>query len=52
MSSSLLIKYHPINVEDNWKIDVIQEIIQIKNQILEDFSNPELEEILQHICSA
>ena len=53
-SDILQIKYHHIKEEDRWKTDVIKEIVQIKNEKLEveGFSNPELEEILQHICSA
>jgi hypothetical protein len=54
VSDILHIEYHPINVEESWKIGVIQKSIQIKNEKLEveGFSNPELEEILQRIYSA
>ena len=50
----LEIKYHPIMDEDKWKTSVIKEIVQIRNGKLEveGFSNLELDEILQHICSA
>ena len=53
-SDILQIKYHPIKEEDKWKTGVIKELIQINNKKLEveGFSNPELEEILQQICSA
>ena len=53
-SDILQINYHPIKEEDRWKTGVIKEIVQIKNEKLEveGFSNPELEEILQQICSA
>ena len=48
------IKYHPIKSEDLWKVDVIQEIIEVKSRKLEidDFNQDELEDILTSLCTS
>ena len=48
------IKYNEINKEDEWKVNFIKEIIDIKaNQIeVENFSYDELDEILNHLCTS
>ena len=48
------IEYFPIDEMDKWKVDVIKEIIDVKNRILdiEDFELEKLEEILTHLCTS
>ena len=48
------IKYHPIKSEDLWKVDAIQEIIEVKSRRLEidDFNQDELEDILTYLCTS
>ena len=48
-----LLKYHPLPDEEKWKVGVISEIIQARNNKLEvhGFTNAELVEILNHLCS-
>ena len=52
-SDAMRIKYHPIKLEDQWKVGMIQEINQMRNDKLEveGFTDIELEEILEHLCS-
>ena len=46
------LKYHPIQVEEMWKVNMIREVIETKNNNLElvDFSEGELDEILEFLC--
>ena len=46
------ISYHPTRADDKWKETIVKEIIEVKNEQLEDsgFSSEELDEILEHIC--
>ena len=48
------IEYYPIKGEDLWKVDAIQEIIEVKSRRLEidDFNQDELEDILTHLCTS
>ena len=44
--------YKPMENNERWKINIIQEIIEMKNGILEmdNFKRDELEEILEYLC--
>ena len=46
------LKYHKAAIEDSWKIDIVKELIEIKNDqlSLNDFTKEELNEILTHLC--
>ena len=46
------LKYHKVAIEDSWKIDIVKELIEIKNDqlSLNDFTKEELNEILTHLC--
>ena len=48
------IEYFPINEADRWKVNVIKEIIEVKNKHLDiaNFELEELEEILTHLCTS
>ena len=48
------IEYFPLDEADRWKIDIIKEIINVKNRTLDiaDFALEELEEILTHLCTS
>ena len=48
------LRYHGISFEDNWKVDFIHEIIEIKNNQLEvnEFSKEELNDILEYLCTS
>lgn len=45
--------YDPIPVSDEWKVEFAKEIIDIKNNrlVLQDFSNKELNGIMEQICT-
>ena len=46
------LKYREVTIEDSWKIDIVKEIIEIKNDqlSLNDFTKEELNDILTHLC--
>ena len=48
------VEYHPIKNEYLWKVDAIQEIIEVKSRRLEidDFNKDELEYILTYLCTS
>ena len=48
------IDYFPINQTDSWKVNAIQEIINVKNKTLDiaNFEVEEIEEILTHLCTS
>ena len=45
-------EYAPVKPEDAWKIDMVKELIEVReNQAsIENFTRDELEEILEHVC--
>ena len=47
------VKYHPLEAEEEWKVNLIHEIIQIKEEQLDvpDFSLASLEELLTFLCT-
>ena len=51
-NDALNIKYHPIKVEEIWKVSMIEEIIEAKNSNIEivDFTEEELAEIMEFLC--
>ena len=48
------IEYFPMDRVDSWKVDVIREIIDVKNQTakIENFEIEELETILNYLCTS
>ena len=46
------IQYAPVMPDDVWKVDMVKELIEVRaNQAtIENFSDDELEEILEHLC--
>ena len=49
-----MIEYFPMDKVDSWKVEMIKEIIDVKNQIvhIDKFELEELEEILNYLCTA
>ena len=47
------LKYFPLDEKDRWKVDLIKEVIDAKNDDLEvpGFEIDELETILHHLCT-
>ena len=45
-------EYAPVMPDDVWKVDMVKELIEVRaNQAtIENFSDDELEEILEHLC--
>ena len=48
------IEYFPMNETDSWKVNAIQEIINVKNRTLDigNFEVEEIEEILTQVCTS
>ena len=48
------LKYHQVAEENNWKIELLREIIETKhNQLsINEFSNEELNNILEYLCTS
>ena len=48
------IEYFPMDRVDSWKVEVIREIIDVKNQTakIENFEVEELETILNYLCTS
>ena len=48
------IEYFPMDRVDSWKVEVIREIIDVKNQTakIEHFELEELETILNYLCTS
>ena len=45
-------RVYPISLEENWKINIIEEISLLKLNLLEvDFDLDNIEEILEHLCT-
>ena len=49
----LQLEYHPVKSEDEWKVEMIKELISVRNGNLEivGFDNDEQEETLNYLCS-
>ena len=49
-----MIEYFPMEKADCWKVDVIKEIIDVKNRIvhIDNVNLEELETILNNLCTA
>ena len=47
-------RYHQIEESEVWKISIIEEIIEIKNSNMKiiDFSDDEMEELLEYLCES
>ena len=45
-------EYAPVKPDDVWRIDMVKELIEVRaNQAtIENFSEDEIEEILEHLC--
>ena len=50
---SRLVSYHPVPAEEEWRISLVRELIEIRNQTadLQGFSWKELEDILNFACT-
>ena len=53
-SDANAIEYHPIRIEDRYRVDLTWELLNVKHGNLEvdGFSEDELEMILHHICTS
>ena len=47
-------EYVTVPPEDQWKIAMVKEIIEVKNNnlVVENFEDEELQEIIDHLCSS
>ena len=45
-------EYAPVMPDDVWKVDMVKELIEVraKQATIENFSDDELEEILEYLC--
>ena len=45
-------RYHPIQEEEQWKISILQELVEAKNRNLEieNFNAVEIDEMLEFLC--
>ena len=50
---SRLVSYHPVPAEEEWRISLVRELIEIRNQTadLQGFSWKELDDILNFACT-
>ena len=48
------LKYHELNKEENWKVDVILELtdVKFKQATIEGFTDDEIGEILDFVCTS
>ena len=48
------IEYFPMDKTENWKVDLIKEIIDVKSKIaaIDNFECEELETILTYLCTS
>ena len=48
------LKYHEVNKEENWKVDVILELtdVRFKQATIEGFTDDEIGEILDFVCTS
>ena len=48
------LKYHELNDEETWKVDMILELtdVKFKQATIEGFTDDELEEILEFVCTS
>ena len=53
-SDVLDVEYAPVNKEDQWKIQMVMELIDVRDgQLeLENFSNEEIEDTIEHLCTS
>ena len=51
-NDAISLNYNQISDDEKWKIPIIQELIEMKNENLdvENFRKQELDEILEHLC--
>ena len=52
-NDALKVKYHAVKDEDKWKVNLVKEIIEIKQGTLDaNLENDEIEDILEHLCTS
>ena len=54
ISDANLVKYHPIPEEEIWRVNILMDITNSRNNktIIEEFSNEELGDIMHFICTS
>ena len=53
-SDVLQMEYHPVNANDEWRITMVKELIDVKwgQAVIENLSHREIDDIIEDICSS
>lgn len=51
---AISVKYHPIDADDHWRVDMILELIDVKhhNSYINNFNYDDIQDILNYVCSS